>query len=67
MLSVCVSSSVSSSVVTGGGRHEWIIVDELGLFGVDDDGRIGSNQIKSIVVNGWWRGMACHGMIDCYI
>jgi len=63
-----VSSSVSSvvvamssSVVTGGGgrRREWITVDELGLFDiVGDDGWIESNRIKSIVVNGWWCGMA---------
>ena len=41
-----VPSSVSSSVVTscGGRRRE--------LFGVGD------GWIESIVVNGWWRGMA---------
>ena len=38
-----VTSSVSSSVVTGGGggchcRCEWITVDELGLSGVGDNG-----------------------------
>ena len=27
----------------------------------------GSNWIKSIVVNRWWRGMAWHDMLDCYI
>ena len=25
------------------------------------------DRIKSIVVNGWWRGMTWHGMLDCYI
>ena len=44
---------MSSSVVSGGDRREWITVDALGLFGVDGNNWIKSNQIKSIVVNEW--------------
>ena len=54
---------MSSSVVSGGGcRRERIIVDELGLVGVGDDGWIKSNQINCSKWMVAWHGMAWHGM-----